>query len=137
MVQFSFVLIVKFLILIYLLALMFLNYKQNKSPKLTITKAKKLIKDEMKKLNLQNKNISWEFTEKCGSCTELKNGKYHINFGENAVENTVKHELYHIYRGDCDNHGEGVYNWIRIKLILYPFLFEFRAKLYASYGKKL
>ena len=136
MIKFSFVLIVKLLILIYFLILLFLNYKQNRSPKLVRAKAKKLIKKEIERLSIQNKNISWRFTEKNGSWAELKNGRYFINFGKKAVENTIKHELYHIYRGDCDNHGKGIHNWIRIKLILYPFLFEFRAKLYASYGVK-
>ncbi|MBI2558377.1 hypothetical protein HYW20_03565 [Candidatus Woesearchaeota archaeon] len=128
---------ISLLLLAYLLFLGYLKFQERKnSPKLDKTKVDKLILFYRNQLNLKNKKIHYEFTNKKQSNSELKNGIYFIKFGKSALEITVLHELFHIYRGDCDNHGKGIFNYVRIRL-LYFFLFEPRTMIHSIQNKTI
>ena len=97
-----------------------------------------ILEEEASKLGLNNKNISARFglaEGHVGEANKLGNKNYEIvldSFGQD--KSCLKHELYHIYRGDCEG---AKYNKNLKSFIKYLFLEEPRAVLYESFGIKL
>lgn len=90
-----------------------------------------VIKEEAKKLGIENKTIKGSINDEHFSfCVKYQNGSYEIILGSNGkTKANVKHELYHIYRGDLEKNG--------FNLLKYFFKEEPRAVLYQIFGIKL
>jgi len=124
---------------LYVAGLMGVSTISNKlSPKINSqTQLEEVVEREKKKLDPLNKfNISAKLSpRKVAVSRSLRNGKYEIEIDENyATESRVKHELYHIIDGHCDD----VY-MIKSKLgrnLKYLFWYEPQAVIYQSTGLK-
>lgn len=112
------------------------------SPKITTTtQLEQLISTEREKVNPTNqskieiklmpKNILYS-----GKATRLDNGNYIIEASFPYNEATIKHELYHIFRGHCDEIKDASKSLLQkgLKRIFY---YEPTAKIYEVIGLQL
>ncbi len=108
------------------------------SPKITTQgKLEQLVKEERRKIDpLNNDNISANiFLEKAASSRKLGDRSYQIEMGGFfATETTLRHELYHILDGHCDDNFElnpSLKNKLR-----YIYWHEPQARIYQITGLK-
>jgi len=90
----------------------------------------KSIKEEAEKLGLENLVINSKLYFDITTQVQRKGAEYmiQINKDENPTVSFVRHEMYHIYKGDCERKN----SWIRYLLIEEP-----RAMLYGCFKIKI
>lgn len=110
----------------------------NGSPNITTqSQLEELIKQERVKIDPENKSIIYSklVEEDKGISRKLSDGKYSIFLGGiGANESTLRHELYHILDGHCEDGLEDGSNLK--KFVKYLFHDELQATIYQSTGLK-
>jgi len=97
----------------------------------------KIIEEEAPKLGLDSKKIFGKYDALAEGCFAQKTARGHsvVLKADSwmCTRNAVKHELYHIYRGHCDDKGEpGL-----LDVLDYNFRREPQAVLYETFGIKI
>ena len=92
-----------------------------------------IVDEEAKRLGI-DKSIISTLHDKLEWCSGKRyDGSYGLHIGGFlAKRSVVRHELYHIFKGDCDEDHNGDYNGLR-----YQFIKEPRAILYETFGIRL
>jgi hypothetical protein len=95
-----------------------------------------LVYTEAKKLGLNSDNIYSKFnSKKIG--VKMVNDNYciHLKADYNSTKNTIRHELYHIFKGHCFDR-ENIKNKL-FNQIDYYFRRELQATIYGTFGIKV
>ena len=120
----------------------------NKSPEIkNLSELDEIVKSEKKKFGIEEKAISVSFNSyaKKTSSRKLETGIncYQISLCNNQrTISALKHELYHIAKGDCDKGYEFILknkekNLFRIEPLGFYLIWEPRAAIYGAAGIRL
>lgn len=92
-----------------------------------------VVKEEAEKLGLNPSNITAELGNYTSYAQKTGSEYYYINihYPTHAYRPIVKHELYHIHKGDCE---DGLYG---LRFLEYFFIEEPRANLYEAFDIRL
>lgn len=93
----------------------------------------KKVEEEIENLNLgEEKVVEIKVTDKiCRSkCKKKSENKYLVKIADNSLgrsPGTIKHEIYHVHKGDCERHDIPLFS---IRTLKYLFIEEPRANIY-------
>jgi hypothetical protein len=92
----------------------------------------KVLEEERKKLGLTTQEISIKFGESFydAQVQRIGDNRYEITLDELRDRQTVRHELYHIYKGHADADIKGISTWENLTK-------EIKCDFYGFFGVKL